>query len=213
MGNETGTTRSRGRWTVLTGLALVVGCGGADDAAEDAGPPAPAGASVVQAEAERPPRITPRAGPPGTEVRVSMENLAIAQTVGIGFGTMAGHEVLGPAEADRQGALDTTITVPASAAPGPHFVLVMDEQDQPLAVSNVFQVTDPAGGLTLTGRVTAEGVECATMRGAEGELYTLTGELGDVAPGDLVEVQGTLAEMSFCQQGTTVAVERLRRLP
>jgi hypothetical protein len=126
---------------------------------------------------------------------------------------MSGHEILGRARADRGGVLSTTIAVPETAAPGPHFFLVTDEQDQPLAISNVFVVTAPDRSLTVRGRVSDEGVECTALRGEQGELYTLAGELGDVRPGDALEVEGTLAEVSFCQQGITIDVRAVRPRP
>lgn len=66
--------------------------------------------------------------------------------------------------------------------------------------------------ITVTGRVTDEGVECTAIRGSDGRLYTLAGNTGRLMPGDRVEVIGRRAEASFCMQGTTIEVVRLRRL-
>ena len=68
------------------------------------------------------------------------------------------------------------------------------------------------GRLTVTGVVTGEGVECSAMRGNDGQLYTLVGDVGDLQPGDRVQVQGRVAEVSFCQQGTTIDVRRYRTI-
>jgi LysM repeat protein len=68
------------------------------------------------------------------------------------------------------------------------------------------------GRLTISGTVTGEGVECLAVRGDDGQLYTLAGNVDDLQPGDRVQVQGRRAEMSFCQQGTTIDVRRYRTI-
>jgi LysM repeat protein len=66
--------------------------------------------------------------------------------------------------------------------------------------------------VTIRGRVTDEGVECTAIRGSDGRLYTLAGKADNLRPGDRVEVVGRRAEASFCMQGITLEVQRLRRL-
>ncbi len=77
-------------------------------------------------------------------------------------------------------------------------------------------LSEPAGAgrdeVTVTGRLTDEGVECQALRGDDGELYTLTGELGGAVVGDRVRVSGVPAGMSFCMQGTTLEVREIERL-
>jgi len=65
--------------------------------------------------------------------------------------------------------------------------------------------------LTVTGRLTDEGVECQAMRSRNGILYTLSGNLRGFKAGDRVRVVGRVAEMSTCMQGTTLALESIRR--
>src|SRR5262245_66287444 len=65
--------------------------------------------------------------------------------------------------------------------------------------------------MTVTGKLTNEGVECKAMRGDDGKLYTLTGDLKGFRPGDRVKVTGRIAEMSTCMQGTTLGVEKIER--
>jgi len=69
------------------------------------------------------------------------------------------------------------------------------------------------GMVTITGRLTDEGVECQALRGDDGKLYTLTGDLGDFKAGDRVRVTGKVAEVSFCMQGTTLAVATIEKAP
>ena len=64
--------------------------------------------------------------------------------------------------------------------------------------------------VTITGTLTDEGVECRALRGDDGRLYTLTGDLSGFSTGDRVRVRGEVAEVSFCQQGTTIEVRRIR---
>ena len=65
--------------------------------------------------------------------------------------------------------------------------------------------------ITVTGRLTNEGVECKAMRGDDGKLYTLTGDLKGFRTGDRVKVTGRIAEISNCMQGTTLSVEKIER--
>jgi hypothetical protein len=63
----------------------------------------------------------------------------------------------------------------------------------------------------VNGRLTDEGVECPALRGDDGRLYTLAGDLKGFKPGDRVVVEGTVAEASFCMQGTTLEVKSIQR--
>ncbi|MBL28083.1 MAG: hypothetical protein CMM50_11115 [Rhodospirillaceae bacterium] len=63
-----------------------------------------------------------------------------------------------------------------------------------------------AGTVCVSGTLTNDGVECPAFRAEDGGLYTLTGDLGGLQPGDDACVCGTPAEISFCMQGTTLAV-------
>ncbi|NMG07743.1 DUF5818 domain-containing protein [Brasilonema sp. UFV-L1] len=60
--------------------------------------------------------------------------------------------------------------------------------------------------ICVKGVLTDEGVECQALRTAANELYTLVGDLKGFQVGDEVYVSGTIAEVSFCQQGITIAV-------
>lgn len=58
----------------------------------------------------------------------------------------------------------------------------------------------------VRGTLTAEGVQCPALRGDDGALYTLTGDLHGYQAGDRVLVVGQVAHVNFCTQGTTIAV-------
>jgi hypothetical protein len=67
---------------------------------------------------------------------------------------------------------------------------------------------------TIVGTLTAEGIECQAMRTDQtNELYTLTGKLLDgFKTGDHVKVTGNIAQVSTCQQGTTINVSAIDRV-
>lgn len=65
----------------------------------------------------------------------------------------------------------------------------------------------------VVGTLTDEGVECPALRDDGGELYTLTGDLKGFGPGDRVRVTGSVAQISFCMQGTTIGVESIEAAP
>lgn len=75
-----------------------------------------------------------------------------------------------------------------------------------LIVSVASTAAQQSAQVTVTGTLTREGVECPAMRGDNGSLYTLTGNIDRFQPGDRVKVTGTLPQVSYCQQGTTIQV-------
>lgn len=68
------------------------------------------------------------------------------------------------------------------------------------------------GKIVVTGKITDEGVECLAMRGDDGKLYTLGRPNNPPKAGQRVRVTGTIAQMSICMQGTTIAVEKIELL-
>ena len=61
----------------------------------------------------------------------------------------------------------------------------------------------------LSGTFTDEGMECPAVRGDDGGLYTLVGDVSGFKPGDRVELVGTPVEISFCMQGVTLEVQAI----
>ena len=64
-----------------------------------------------------------------------------------------------------------------------------------------------SGRVTIVGRLTSEGVECQALRGDDGQLYTLLGDLGTLSVDARVRVSGERLEFSTCQQGITIRVQ------
>ncbi len=78
-----------------------------------------------------------------------------------------------------------------------------------LAVPQIAAADEPAAGseVAVTGMLTDEGVECPALRSDDGRLYTLSSrDIGSFHSGDRVRVEGTVAAVSVCMQGTTIAV-------
>jgi hypothetical protein len=110
-----------------------------------------------------------------------------------------------PRRASLQPAPSRTPSFRAAFAPG-----ILEAS---LPASSLFEA--PAarvhkGTITVRGTLTGEGVECQALRGSDGKLYTLTGNLHGLTVGDKVRVTGTVAEVSTCQQGTTLVVQQIR---
>ncbi|HAT34537.1 MAG TPA: hypothetical protein DCS82_02385 [Rhodospirillaceae bacterium] len=81
-------------------------------------------------------------------------------------------------------------------------------------IDSLFGADDPppskaAPNNCYIGQLTGEGVTCQAMRTDDGRLLTLGGPLRGFGPGDRVCVCGPVAEISFCQQGTTVYVAKI----
>lgn len=69
--------------------------------------------------------------------------------------------------------------------------------------------------ITVIGTLTDEGVECQAMREDKtNKLYTLIprDKLSGFKNGDHVKVEGTIAEVSFCQQGTTINISSISKV-
>lgn len=63
------------------------------------------------------------------------------------------------------------------------------------------------GRVFVKGSLTDEGSKCQALQSQSGELYTLVGDLKDFKVGDTVYVLGTIVPVSFCMQGTTIAID------
>ena len=155
--------------------------------------------------------VAPLSGPPGTQVSVFTENLPLQARIYVGVGaTHAGFEVLTEGTQGEWGDIRASLRIPASATwDRPLVIILFNGVFSPIGISEPFHVTDADGMVRRTGRITDEGGGCVTMRDGDDYLYTLTGELGSLRPGDEVTVEGAYAESSSCDQGHTVQVVRV----
>jgi hypothetical protein len=201
--------------------ASLAACGGGSGDPEPDPAPTPApGTGPLEIS------ISPHSGSHGSEVTVRASGFEAGARVGIGIGPpQSEYDIFTHATADAEGTVTTTVEVPDWTEPGRDYLFAAQAPDGADVISSAFRVTpacggapdtpddEPAGGdrVTVTGELTDEGVECPALRGEDGRLYTLAGEIGDLGPGDRVRVEGTVAEMSFCMQGTTIQLESIRR--
>ena len=164
----------------------------------------------------RAPVFSPGSGAPGTEVTVETRDLPALTPVYLGMGaTRSSFEVLSQLVTSELGEMSTVVEVPDWATPDrTHYFVLVDVYFRPLAVSAAFHVTEPDGTLRRRGAIADGEGGCLTLREAgEGEeMYVLTGDVQDLAPGDEVLVEATLGESPGCGQGTALQVTRAERL-
>jgi hypothetical protein len=155
--------------------------------------------------------ISPRGGPPGTDVAVQMEGLPARTTMMIGFGApQAGYEWIGQEETDADGRLSATVEVPASAEENRrHYFFVTLPDQPPLGTSDAYHVTAEDGSLAVTGALTAEGSGFVAMRAEFDALYCLIGDVM-AEPGRQVTVEGRITSTTDCPDGIAVDVRAVR---
>ena len=168
----------------------------------------------AEQQVEKLPYLSPHGGPPGTKVTVTMNNLPLGDTVEVGFGSFVEHQIIGSGRPDSNGSVKTTVAIPATAVPGPHYFFIANSAGSPIAVSDPFLVTRADGTVRLRGRVTDEGgssgAGCRVIKGVNDEMYGLSGKVGAPAVGARVTVEGKLAATSRCTQLLAIEVTSLQ---
>lgn len=111
---------------------------------------------------------------------------------------------------DASGKIDVSTNLGARVeggdGPFPH----IEDIDRPFPLGK----ESGASEVTVTGILTDEGVECRAMREEKSnQLYTLIPrqKLNGFRNGERVKVRGSIAQVSFCIQGTTLAVTSIER--
>lgn len=163
--------------------------------------------------------VSPDRGLPGQLVTLSGSNFEPNAQVRIGVGEPESeYRVIETARASADGDIRIQTEVPEWADRGEDLVWTMVGADGAQAYARGFDVEASAMGgpetdiYRVSGVISNEGVECPTLRSDSGELYALAGDIGRFGPGDRVKVRGTTPEMSYCMQGTTLAVEEIRAI-
>jgi LysM repeat protein len=169
-------------------------------------PPRPAAATVS---------ISPDRGAPGTVVQVSASGFPASAPLKLLAGRNAANlREFRPVTTDNRGRANVSIRIPDWAAGLRRIVFAFETPDGRIrSVSQPFRIgaeAPPASDrVSVTGTLTREGAECQAMRGDDGTLYTLAGDFRGFRPGDRVRVEGRIAEVSICMQGTTIDVRRI----
>ncbi len=162
--------------------------------------------------------VTPSEGPPGTEVGLRAQGLRPEDYVTLGVGRTASEwQRIREVQVAADGEVSAEVAVPDWAEPGALLTFVVDTDRGLTFKSGDFRVVAPEDGsedgVALEGR-TASGVECMTLTTPDGDLYSLVSDDVEISPGEYVEIRGTRAEMSFCQQGLgTIRVSYIREVP
>ncbi len=154
--------------------------------------------------------VEPRMGPAGTVVEVYTENLPPQAKIHVGVGAMrAGFEALAEGTQEIWGEVSATVTVPGYANwERPLVFIVFNGVFSPIGISDPFHVTDDNGMIQRTGRITDEGLGCVTLRDNDQYVYALSGDLGDLQPGDEVVVEGGIALNGPCGDADAIEVVR-----
>lgn len=151
-------------------------------------------------------------GPPGSEVTLQASGLPGNADIAVSAGPKpADMRPLAKAKTNERGEAFATVKVPPKPEDGDTLVFAIETADGRVRlVSGPFKIAAAGPPLVVTGTLSKEGVECPTLRGDDGKLYSLTPrELGAFGPGDRVTVEGTLAGASICMQGATIAVTKI----
>lgn len=148
-------------------------------------------------------------GRTGDEVTITGSGLPGGQAFTVEAGPSPSElRRLADAKTSNRGELIATVNVPPRPDDGDKLVFAVETADGRVRVaSEPFRVIPPGAAVIVTGTLASEGAECPTLRGDDGKLYSLTGaKLGKLGPGSHVQVEGTLADVSICMQGTTIVV-------
>jgi LysM repeat protein len=116
-------------------------------------------------------------------------------------------------KADRNGRVVFSTELPRWARPGSNVFFALQSANQRRrVVSEPFRVTGRRSQdlFRMSGTLISTGAECPVMRGDDGKVYSLAGEVQDFGRGDRVFVEGRAVEVSICMRGATIDVRRIR---
>lgn len=158
--------------------------------------------------------IEPRAGPAGTQVRVSSAEMPMITPIWVGIGaSRVGFEAFHDLMTGMDGKFAVEVEVPAWAQwDRPHTFIAFDIYFRPLALSDPFHVTNEEGLVRRTGRVREASAGCLGLRDQDDVRYALEGvPPNSVAVGDTVVVEGRIVLESRCDVPQTIVVTSIER--
>lgn len=175
--------------------------------------PAPARAEI---------RLDERENFPGGSVGLRVSGLRAGETVSVEAGPRRGRGTVDDeARADRRGTAELVLDLPGRASPGETFDYEVSDERGRTVADGSFRIGEErrrpgrpdrpqAERVSVTGVLSNEGATCPTLRGEDGRLYSLAGDLAGYRGGDRVAITGRTAEMSVCMQGTTISIDQIR---
>lgn len=159
--------------------------------------------------------IEPRAGPVGTRVRISSVEMPMITPIWVGIGaSRTGFEAFHTIMTDMDGTFTVDIDVPTWArSDRVHRFIAFDLYFRPIALSEVFHVTDARGQVQRSGELREVTPGCLGLEDEDGHLYALEGVLpGDHSPGDAVTVDGPLRFGNRCGVPQSISVTAVERV-
>ena len=192
-------------------LVLLTLADGVDAKAQQESPPA-IRTVALDSITRRVRSVSPRSGPPGTEVTLRSGGLPAITPLRIGIGaTHFGFEEIGQVMTDRRGGFAITVEVPSwTLRDVTYRFIVFDFYFRPIALSNAFHVTGADGTVVRRGTIVEEGSECPALRGDDHVLYSLVGDVQEFETGDRVIIEGAIVETSVCMRGTILQIVGVR---
>lgn len=158
--------------------------------------------------------MTPRGGAIGSEVTVGTAGLPPEETMLIAFANLQSYELLRRIETDKNGAFTATIRVPLWAeVDTAHYVFVSRLDERPIKLTEAFHVTAEDGVAHTRGRVVARNGSCLEIRTAAEVIYHLTGTADAHQVGDFVLVKGAIGTDPHGEDGLSIAVTAIEKLP
>jgi hypothetical protein len=163
--------------------------------------------------------VKPRSAAAGETVWIQATYLPPGTAVQFMMGALRdGFEVVSTQVTDDRGKLggadSIAIKVPAWVTRDkPYLMIVTDAYYNPLGVADMFHPTDRNGVLVRTGKFVRETPACPSLIGESDEVYYLSGDTSSLQPGDRVRITGRALTTGPCGKGTTIAVQKLERVP
>ncbi len=165
--------------------------------------------------------VMPRRVAVGDPVTIYARGLPSRTRVEIAAGDPDGRMVVIDRDTtDHYGTVRARVRLPRDLDPKAPLAIVVSTSDRAygaksreLEVGAVGTTTAARAGerIEVTGTLTTEGTLCPALRTPDDTLYTLSGDIGDLQPGDRVRVVGLVAGTSQCNQGITLSTARIER--
>jgi len=195
--------------TLIAAIILIGTIGRSSYAVESPQEPVPQ--QHTAARVGRVVEISPRVGPPGTEVTLKVGSMPSLTPVQLAIGaTRSGFEAIALGFTTIDGDLEAAVVVPEWTKPEQthRFIAFNLYFSAILAESPIFHVTDADGHVMRAGTIGSAGAACPTLEGDDGERYRLRGALGNLQAGEQVRLEGVLTEDDTgCGEGLSLDLQ------